>query len=234
MSDEKSVQFTSVLKKYPTFRDDKPNGCWKWLKGRREDDNAEGLWRVHDKLYNLRDFIDKHPGGREWLELTEVRIEKIVIISFLLFANLKGTDVTEAFECYHITPKASYVLSKFYVRDAKEPRNYRFSFEENGFFRTLKRRVAQQLTTIKKTDMWKSKFYLDLVVGLLFISSISAVRNESYLLRVISTLFAGQCMAWTNTLAHNFIHQPNNVRMYAANLVLVGWRDWRVFHGMVS
>lgn len=70
---DQSVQFTTVLKKYPSFRDDKINGCWKWLQGRRADDNAEGLWRVHDKLYNLGSFIDKHPGGREWLELTEVR-----------------------------------------------------------------------------------------------------------------------------------------------------------------
>lgn len=67
-----SVKFSTILNKYPTFRDDTVKGCWKWLNGRRADDNAEGYWRVHDKLYDLKDFVDKHPGGQEWLILTEV------------------------------------------------------------------------------------------------------------------------------------------------------------------
>lgn len=72
MSDSKFQPLTTVVNKYPTFRDDIVNGCWKWLKGRRADDNAEGLWRVHDKLYDLKEFKKTHPGGREWLTMTEV------------------------------------------------------------------------------------------------------------------------------------------------------------------
>lgn len=45
-----------------------------WLDGRREDDNAEGLWRIHDSLYDFSDFIQRHPGGPDWLKLTKVRI----------------------------------------------------------------------------------------------------------------------------------------------------------------
>lgn len=67
-------EITSILNKYPSFRDDPINGCWKWLQGRRADDGAEGLWRVHDKLYNLNDFIDKHPGGQQWLILSRVSL----------------------------------------------------------------------------------------------------------------------------------------------------------------
>lgn len=52
----KRVCSTSVIRKYPKFRDDKLNGCWKWLKGRRADDDAKGLWGVHDKLYDLKEF----------------------------------------------------------------------------------------------------------------------------------------------------------------------------------
>lgn len=85
MSDTK-VQFTSILRKYPTFRDDNINGCWKWLAGKRADDNAEGLWRVHDKLYDLTDFIDTHPGGRDWLELTEVR--NLLIVTMIILRYL--------------------------------------------------------------------------------------------------------------------------------------------------
>lgn len=141
--------------------------------------------------------------------------------------------MTEAFESYHITDKASQVLSKFYVREAKSPRNYKFTFEDNGFYRTLKRRVAKKLEGVDKDEMWKSKWYLDLVVISLFLVAILAVRVENLFFKVLFTLVAGQLMGWLNGLSHNFIHQRNNYRMYAANLVMVNWRDWRVFHGMV-
>lgn len=72
MGFEEKVKFTSVLNKYPSYRNDGVNGCWKYLQGRRKDDNAESLWRVHDKLYDLSDFIDQHPGGRQWLILSRV------------------------------------------------------------------------------------------------------------------------------------------------------------------
>lgn len=73
MGDKDRVAFTTIVNKYPSFRDDLIKGCWKWLKGRRADDNAEGLWRVHDKLYDVTDFVEKHPGGSNWLTLTKVR-----------------------------------------------------------------------------------------------------------------------------------------------------------------
>lgn len=85
------------------------------------------MWRVHDKLYDLTDFIERHPGGSEWISLT------------------KGVDITEEFETHHLYGKAEPLLKKYYVRDAKSPRNYKFTYAENGFYRTLKRRVADML-----------------------------------------------------------------------------------------
>lgn len=43
-----------------------------WLASKRDEDNAEGLWRVHDVLYDLTDFVDQHPGGSDWLIFTKV------------------------------------------------------------------------------------------------------------------------------------------------------------------
>lgn len=45
---------------------------YRWMQSRQQDDNAEGLWRVHDTLYDLTEFINWHPGGRDWIELTKV------------------------------------------------------------------------------------------------------------------------------------------------------------------
>ena len=75
MSSSQSFRFTSILNKYPSFRDDSINGPWKWLEGRRVDDNAEGLWRVHDKLYDMKGFVITHPGGSQWLTSTKVSPE---------------------------------------------------------------------------------------------------------------------------------------------------------------
>lgn len=63
----------TVIKKYPSTRNSFVNGSWKWIEGKRADDNAEGLWRVHDKLYDLTSFVAKHPGGEFWLTITKVR-----------------------------------------------------------------------------------------------------------------------------------------------------------------
>lgn len=43
-----------------------------WLEDKQDTDGAEGLWRVFDSLYDFTDFIDRHPGGSEWLTLTKV------------------------------------------------------------------------------------------------------------------------------------------------------------------
>lgn len=73
MTDEvPKLRHKTIVRKFPAFRDSFVNGSWKWIEGKVKDDYAEGLWRVHDKLYNLTDFVEKHPGGRYWLEITKV------------------------------------------------------------------------------------------------------------------------------------------------------------------
>jgi Cytochrome b5-like Heme/Steroid binding domain len=67
-----SVKYTTIVNKYPKNRDALFRGCWRWLESRRADDGAEDLWRVHDKLYDLKGFAQKHPGGKEWIVLTKV------------------------------------------------------------------------------------------------------------------------------------------------------------------
>lgn len=57
----------------------------------------------------------------------------------------KGMDITEAFETHHIRGLPQALLDKYFVRKASKPRNYILALEENGFYRTLKRRVGAQL-----------------------------------------------------------------------------------------
>jgi hypothetical protein len=68
----KILKNSTIIKKYPASRDKLINGCWKWIEGRTKDDKAKNLWRIHDHLYDLSDFIQHHPGGSYWLEITKV------------------------------------------------------------------------------------------------------------------------------------------------------------------
>lgn len=137
---------------------------FRWLQSRQKDDNAEGLWRVHDHLYDLTDFINLHPGGVDWIKLTEVCciITKIWSLDWSWILNClikKGTDITEAFEIHHFNRvKVEHLLQKYRVREAKLPRNFKFTFKETGFYRTLQRRISDELKQIDpKQDEFLSK-----------------------------------------------------------------------------
>lgn len=199
---------STISLKYPTYRDNLIRGTYSWLDGKRLDDDAEGLWRIHNGLYDLSSFISNHPGGPEWLVLT------------------KGTDITEAFESHHITPKANQFLPKFYVRNASQPRNYLLTFNDDGFYKTLKRRVALKIPELNLRPVMFSNLYCDVILFATFTTSICAARWNNFYLGALAAIF----LMWTTVISHNFLHMANNFRMYTMNLSLMSWRDWRVFH----
>lgn len=196
---------STIAHKYPTYRDDIIKGCKRWLDGKRIDDNAEGLWRVHNKLYDFTDFVQRHPGGADWLEVS------------------KGIDITEQFETHHITNMAEKILPKFYVRDAFLPRNYKTTFEPNGFYKTLQRRVANKLDFLDQSSISNSRFYCDFIFVSTLLLSVIAVRDNSYLIASLAAL----SLMWLSTIVHNFIHQKNNWRMYLINISMMSFREWR-------
>ena len=61
-----------VLWKSPSYRKYEVRSGYSWLKGKRIDDKTDGLWRVHDDLYDFTNFISQHPGGSDWLIHTKV------------------------------------------------------------------------------------------------------------------------------------------------------------------
>lgn len=105
-----------------------------WLDSKRDDDNVEdGLWRINNTLYDLSDFIRKHPGGSDWIKMTS------------------GHDITEAFITHHfMSEKSVQILNKYRVKETNRPRNVKLTFHENGFYMTLRRKVAAKLPEIKK------------------------------------------------------------------------------------
>lgn len=111
------------------------------MQAKRKDDNVEdGLWRIQNHLYDLSEFMFKHPGGEFWIKMS------------------KGHDITELFLSHHLnSDRLEPLLKKYRVRETTRPRNSKFQFDEDGFYMTLRRRVATQLPEIKKRTKVYSK-----------------------------------------------------------------------------
>ncbi|KAH8413433.1 hypothetical protein KR009_011038 [Drosophila setifemur] len=201
---------SGISRTYPSYRQHRPITVESWLEGKNADDEAEGLWRINDKLYDLSDFAARHPGGAFWIEST------------------RGTDITEPFESHHIEERAREMLSKFEVREAAKPRNYRFTLKENGFYMTLKRRVREKLRKLEYSPTKKTEFlHLGIVISL-FLFSWAGTVLDSLLIRAL----AGLALCWVATSTHNYFHQRDNWRMYLFNLSMLNYRDWRVSHAL--
>ncbi|KAF5293584.1 hypothetical protein FQA39_LY03069 [Lamprigera yunnana] len=122
-------------------------------------------------------FTSAHPGGPTWIELT------------------KGTDITEAFEAHHLSSFPEEMLKKYFVKQATKPRNSPFTFEEDGFYRTLKRNVRPALQKIPK----KTSNISDLIIDSLFVSTfacaIFACKYGSLIFANVSAI----CLTFTTS-----------------------------------
>ncbi|CAG9773970.1 unnamed protein product [Ceutorhynchus assimilis] len=206
--DMSKVFKSSLGIKYPTFRDYPLHSGEKWLEGKNNDDGAEGLWRIHDNLYDLNGFIEIHPGGRDWIELT------------------KGTDITEAFEVHHLTDNAETLLPKFFIKKATSPRSFPFTFHEKDFYKTLKRRIIGKLETLPKHLAIKSHIMTDA----LFASYVGLFLLAVYFKSFVLGIGAGLCLGLVTVAAHNYFHQKDNFRRFYFDFSLMSSKEWRISH----
>jgi fatty acid desaturase len=100
---------------------------------------AQRLWYIGGRAYDLTPWLARHPGGRDVL------------------IQVEGTDCTELFRTYHLktTPLAS-VMARFEVQvDVTDPKHAamlqgsNFTFEPDGFYRTVQGRVRDYFKTAK-------------------------------------------------------------------------------------
>ena len=72
----------------------------------------DNYWTIHGKKYDLRKFIERHPGGQDTILMTQ------------------GKDCTELFESYHtFTKRHRQLLDKYYVKDVPD---YKSDFDWNN------------------------------------------------------------------------------------------------------
>ena len=96
------------------------------------------LIKIHDKYYDISNFIDQHPGGSKILESCE------------------GLDATAAFESYHSFAdinKVKLIMKKYECDNPEyEIKSQDYTFLESGFYNTLKNKVRNHFKN--KTTKW--------------------------------------------------------------------------------
>jgi len=199
----------------PPSREEADGGdVYKWTKEKAQHDSrlggAEGnLWMVHGKWYDLSKFIETHPGGPDWLLLT------------------RGQDVTEAFEVHHLNQdKAWKILKPMYVKDAAPEYVGRYHWAEDGFTRTLQRRVAAHFgiggeKETRRPDTGPTTYFLVMcgsAVLLHFLTFAALLWWPCWQLAIV----AGFTLQPFHGIGHNFLHMTDNVWMYCYDFC--GWK----------
>ena len=212
---EAAVPLNSLQESLDFIRDEEaPKTVAEWTTSKQKRDGIPpGLWRVHDGLYDLTEFASKHPGGKFWINAT------------------KGTDITEAFEVSHVFKGETHekLLAKYFVRSCEEiPRQHPYTFKEDGFYLTLKRRVQPVLKKIgtgpnKAITVMQDGLFAGYLLTLFF-----TIYSGSFLMAVLTGLILGA----TCSCSHNFFHQRDNWRMYLFSLSGMLSQDWRISHAV--
>ena len=150
----------------------------------------------------------------------------------------QGTDITEAFEAHHIRNTAVNLLPKYKIKDAATPRNIKLTFKDNGFYRTLKRRVNEKYDTIDFKPESHTKvclsvhncnliimfFLFKVIHDSLLISTIIALITSANLHSYYLATLSGLLLTWTAISSHNFFHKKDNWRMFTFNLSFLSFR----------
>eukprot|EP01110_Echinostelium_bisporum_P001126 TRINITY_DN12724_c0_g1_i1.p1 TRINITY_DN12724_c0_g1~~TRINITY_DN12724_c0_g1_i1.p1 ORF type:complete len:474 (+),score=177.29 TRINITY_DN12724_c0_g1_i1:106-1527(+) len=91
----------------------------------------EDCWiSVDGKIYDVTEWIPKHPGGEDLLCLSA------------------GRDCTNLFESYHLTNKPAAILEKYCIGSIKDHELPKYTVKSN-FYATLKQRIVKKLEDAK-------------------------------------------------------------------------------------
>lgn len=126
----------------------------------------------------------------------------------------QGTDITEAFETHHISNGPKNLLNKYKVREAKLPRTYLFTYDNNGLYMKIKDRIRNELPKIDRSVVKTTNLYSDILFSIIIFGSILSAYFSSYWLAIIP----GVCLGFITTAGHNYTHKRDNWRMYYLNL----------------
>lgn len=202
------------FRRYPSHRE----GCIpliktasSWIEGKRLDDGYGIYWRFRDGLYDLNDWMERHPGGSDWIRMT------------------RGTDITEVFLSSHVNPSIEKLLAKFRIGDITTPRNSPYTLDEDGFYLTLKRNVYNQL---KERPLKEVKRRSVTIQDGLLAAFVGTFVATMYFQWPWMAVLCGSFLFMNVNCAHNFYHLRDNWRMYIWDLSCLSSYEWRITHAL--
>ena len=181
------------------------------------------MWKINGKIYDLSNFLDKHPGGRAILE-----------------ACKGDDDLTATFESYHAMcnmEKIVKIMKKYEVGTC-EPSKY--TFNENNFYKILKKRVRNLFSngSHRANSWWIFKSSIQVIVYI-FNFIIAFYSNWSFWARVLSAMVAGHMVIQTgfgimHDSSHFAISKNHRINDFLSNTwnAIAFWDGqlWRKHH----
>jgi fatty acid desaturase len=191
-----------------------------YVKLRALNDNIpNGLWKIHDDIYNLTPYLDQHPGGRIFLE------------------RVQGSDCTEAFEAHHIQPISERLLKQYRIptsnNDNKIDNHRRFTYD--GMWLQVKTRIAKALVDMGNPSgnctNGQGLIYSTVVIQYLLVLALAGKRKSIALAMLAGFLSTG---VWG--VGHNFLHQSRKQKWaflrYAVDLTPFSHDEQTVTHAL--
>lgn len=193
-----------------------------FMAGKRQDDGVPcHLWRIHDRYYDLSDF--KHPGGDQWLSLT------------------KGTDITELFESHHLDMERVKRMLPAFEEPQDEPlfpRHSPFTFEPDGFYCTLRRKVwaqyggKQRKSAASLGHSVTAQRFADTVLAVSALLTLSAGSSKGPKRAAAIAMANGIINGLFIGIGHNFMHQKDNFRRHYMDLSGFSSSEFRMHHAL--
>ena len=150
------------------------------------------MWKIYGKIYDLSDFLNKHPGGPA-----------------ILKACKGNDDLTASFESYHAfsdMEKIKKIMKKYEIGECNQkPMVF---FKSNNFYKTLQKRVRKVLNNTK-SDLW---FFLKVIIQIfIFFYSFYIsfyFHSVNFYYRILSSIIAGNMLY---QVAFNLLHDASHM-----------------------
>lgn len=169
-------------------------------------------WSFKNKMYDLSNFIDQHPGGTHWLKMTQ------------------GTDITDFVQIHHLDiEKIEEILKIYYVKDCeKKPEFLRFEWLEDSLFNSIRTRILKEFKAKGTSASLLARAQYFLLIFIFLCSFYLLFLTQSPIFAVITGLL---CLSMLG-IGHNFIHQKPSLFRFCADLTLFGSYQWTISHAL--
>jgi len=160
---------------------------------------------MHNIIPPLAPFVP------EWLQMT------------------RGADVTDLVHTHHLDEsKVDAILKKYYVTDVKHPNtNIRYTFKDEGFYMTLKRRVATKIREMGGSGpTWLMTLSCTVTLLLWLAAFAMMVMDGRWWWAVVGGYFLNSVFG----VGHNYMHKAPTLWRYCVDLTAFSHRDWMISH----